>query len=110
MHLYQFQEASKRTLPKKGSDDDITNYALGLIGESAEVSEMIKKWRFHDHPLDRAKVAEELGDVLHYLAGLCSLMNLNLEEVAAGNINKLKARYPDGFDAKKSIERKSYYG
>ena len=109
MHLYQFQEASKRTLPDEGIDD-LTNYALGLIGESAEVTEHIKKWRFHKHDLNQKKVAEELGDVLHYLAGICSMMELNLEEVAADNIKKLKERYPEGFDKEKSRKRDDLNG
>jgi len=104
MHLYQFQQASKRTLPDEGIDD-LTNYALGLIGESAEVTEHIKKWRFHKHDLNQKKVAEELGDVLHYLAGICSMLELSLEEVAADNIKKLKERYPEGFDEDKSRKR-----
>ena len=105
MDFNHYQQHSKRTQPPKGNDEDITNYALGLIGEAAEVSEMIKKWRYHGHSLDRFKIAEELGDVLHYLAGLCTMMELNLEVVAEMNVDKLYRRYPEGFDEDKSRKR-----
>ena len=105
MDFNEFQEHAKRTQPPEGNKDDITNYALGLIGEAAEVSEMIKKWRFHGHPLDTAKVAEELGDVLHYLAGLCTMIHFSMEVVAEMNVDKLLDRYPKGFSEQASRER-----
>ena len=104
MDFQTFQKLSTRTQPG-GNPDGITNYALGLIGESAEVSELVKKWRYHGHQLDDEKIAEELGDVLHYISGLCTMLRLDMGEVALGNITKLRKRYPGGFSEQASRER-----
>lgn len=69
---------------------------LGLAGEAGETVELVKKWAFHDRPLDRAKLTKELGDVLWYLTALARTQGITLEEVAAENVAKLEARYPTG--------------
>lgn len=81
---------------------------LGLAGESGEVVEIIKKVSYHDHPLDYVKKLElkkELGDVLWYIAYLCSVLDLDMGEIAEENIEKLKLRYPEGFSSERSINR-----
>ena len=105
MDFQTYQELSMRTQPE-GGPEGITNYALGLIGESAEVTERVKKWRYHGHDLDDDKIAEELGDVLHYISGICTMLRLDMGEVALGNIKKLRKRYPEGFSEQASRERK----
>lgn len=79
--------------------------ALGLAGEAGEVADMIKKHVGHGHPLDAGKLIKELGDVLWYLAAICDAQHTSLDEVARQNIEKLKARYPDGFTHASSIGR-----
>lgn len=78
---------------------------MGLTGESGEVAELVKKGIFHQHGLDREKLFKELGDVLWYVAALCTAMNFDLGDVAAANIEKLKVRYPDGFKPSDSVAR-----
>lgn len=106
MKLNEYQELSKRTMPNKDLKKDLANYALGLTGESGEVADHVKKYVFHGHSLDHMAIKKELGDVLHYIAGLCTLNHFTLEEVAAANIEKLNERYPDGFSQQDSINRK----
>jgi NTP pyrophosphatase (non-canonical NTP hydrolase) len=104
MNLNEFQSLSIRTMP--GNDDrGVTNYALGLAGESGEVVDIIKKNVFHGHEPDREAIKKELGDVMHYVAGLAWMYGFTLEEVAQGNIDKLKKRYPDGFSVEASVNR-----
>lgn len=79
--------------------------ALGLNGEAGEVADIIKKWVFHKHKLATLKLAEELGDVLWYIAELCTGIDITLEAIMEMNIDKLKQRYPEGFSSKKSINR-----
>lgn len=79
--------------------------ALGLTGEAGEVADYIKKILYHSHELSREKLAEELGDVLWYLTYLTNVIGCDLEEVAKINIEKLRKRYPDGWDPQRSIER-----
>lgn len=103
MDLDKYQQLSRRTLPQKHLYDNLTNYCLGIAGESGEVADEIKKVIFHGHNLDVGKVKSELGDVLHYVAGIATMLELDLSEVAQANIDKLKRRYPDGFNEKDSV-------
>jgi len=81
--------------------------ALGIAGEAGEVADHIKKHIGHGHPLDRQAVAKELGDVLWYVAAMADLLGTPLEQIAQMNLDKLRARYPEGFSYEASINRKS---
>ena len=112
--LNEYQVISTRTMPKMVmgryniyyDDGAKSNYAMGLAGESGEVVDLLKKWIHHNHPENLDELKKEMGDVLHYLAGLCTMYGIRLEEVATLNIMKLKERYPDGFSVEDSVNRK----
>ena len=78
---------------------------LGIAGEAGEVADLIKKEVGHRHEENAQKVSEELGDVLWYVARIADLYGLPLSVIATANIEKLKARYPDGFETERSINR-----
>src|SRR3990167_2912514 len=78
---------------------------LGLTGETGEVADYLKKVYGHGHKLDEVKLKKELGDVLWYVADICTKLNVSLDEVAKLNIEKLKNRYPEGFSQHKSQNR-----
>lgn len=80
--------------------------ACGLSGEAGEVTDYLKKVYGHNHSIDINKLEKELGDVLWYAADLASKHGLSLENIAIKNIDKLKARYPEGFSVEKSKNRK----
>lgn len=80
--------------------------AMGMCGESGEFIDIVKKYMFQGHPLDRNHLMIELGDVMWYVATAAYALNLPLEEVMEANISKLKARYPDGFSSFDSEHRK----
>ncbi len=79
--------------------------AMGLAGESGEVVDILKKSRFQGHALEPAKVKDELGDVLWYMALLCHALGFTLEEVRAENVAKMHRRYPDGFEVERRVNR-----
>jgi NTP pyrophosphatase (non-canonical NTP hydrolase) len=83
----------------------LLNDALGLAGEAGEFADHIKKVVYHGHELDEEYLAKELGDKLWYIADAARNLLLALSTVAGMNVNKLKERYPDGFDEQKSINR-----
>lgn len=86
---------------------------LGLTGEAGEVADIIKKVVHHGRDLDDAmetKLKKELGDVLWYAAHLCNVMGWSLSEVAALNVEKLRARYPNGFNTADSIAKRDEAG
>lgn len=79
---------------------------MGLPGEVGELEDMFKKWIFHETDVDEAHLKKEAGDVLWYLVMLCQSMGWKLEDVMWLNVDKLLARYPDGFDPDLSQNRK----
>lgn len=78
---------------------------IGLNGEAGECIDIIKKNLFQGHALDTMHLAEELGDVAWYLAVSAWALGFDLEDILKMNINKLRKRYPNGFEALRSIER-----
>lgn len=84
----------------------ILNGCLGLAGESGEFLDMIKKWIFHGKPLDEEHAKKEAGDVCWYIAMICHSFGWNLDEIMRMNVDKLKARYPEGFSTELSNHRK----
>ena len=78
---------------------------MGLCGESGEAIDLVKKHLAQGHELDKARLAKELGDIAWYLAEMATVLDIELEEVFVRNIEKLKKRYPEGFDKEKSLNR-----
>jgi len=79
---------------------------LGIAGEAGEFADMIKKQAGHNHASDPIKEKKELGDILWYIADVCTKKGYDMGEVASMNIEKLKARYPEGFSIERSQNRK----
>ena len=83
----------------------LLNGVLGLGGESGEGLDLVKKNIFQGHELDFDHVAKELGDIAWYLAVSATAIGYNLETIMQMNIDKLRKRYPEGFDAERSLHR-----
>ena len=75
-------------------------FALGISGEAGEVAEIAKKHLGHGRPLDIDALRLELGDVLWYVAALAAECGMTLDGVARANVEKLRKRYPNGFEVK----------
>jgi len=86
-------------------NEHITNAALGLTGEAGEVAEIVKKAMFQGHSLNRDKIAEELGDVMFYVAYMADTIGMTLDQIMSQNMTKRRNRYPDGFSVQKSVNR-----
>jgi NTP pyrophosphatase (non-canonical NTP hydrolase) len=100
MTLDDYQQAALRTASLGGEVPPLWYLALGLTGEAGEVANLVKKFERHGKPFSADAVADELGDVLWYLAVAAHVAGLSLDEVASRNVDKLRARYPDGFKAR----------
>lgn len=105
MNFNKYQILAQRTSSTETPSDKAINGIMGLVGESGECIDLFKKYYFQGHELDREKLTDELGDVLWYIAELATAINVPMEDIAIHNIEKLKKRYPEGFDAEKSINR-----
>ena len=95
---YQINARKTAIYPSLGS-----NYVyptLGLVGESGEVAEKIKKvLRDKNGVFDQETLIglkKELGDVLWYVSNICSELNFSLENIAEENLNKLRKRSLEG--------------
>lgn len=106
MHVNEYQELAMTTLnPELDKKEVLINSVMGLCGESGEAIDIVKKWLAQGHELDKERLAKELGDIAWYLAEAATALDLPLEQILQANIDKLRKRYPDGFDAKRSIVR-----
>lgn len=109
MELNQYQELAQRTCNMTERPiAKIENGILGMCGESGECADLLKKYLHQGHELNPDKLAEEIGDVLWYVAEAAAGLGLSLEQIAQRNIDKLKKRYPAGFDPERSIHRPEY--
>lgn len=84
----------------------VFNACLGLSGEVGELNDMIKKWIFHEKPFDEEHAKKEMGDVMWYVAMMCYSFGWDLDEILQMNVDKLKARYPQGFSVELANNRK----
>jgi NTP pyrophosphatase (non-canonical NTP hydrolase) len=115
MDIKNYQKLAATTLKNSNESLTATEIALianclGLAGESGELIDYIKKVVWHRHgKIDSQEsldfIKKELGDVLWYVAAICTTANIDLEEVADANIAKLKLRYPEGFTTEASVNR-----
>ncbi len=106
MDLTTYQSLAARTLGRdRTHQQQLANAALGLTGEAGETAELIKKHLFHDTPLDRDAMIKELGDCLWYIAAFATVLDIPMADIAERNIEKLRRRYPEGFDPERSRNR-----
>ncbi len=106
MTINEYQILAMTTANKELSRTQmLENGVMGLCGEAGEAIDLVKKHLFHGHELKREELIKELGDVAWYLAESCTALGVELEEVLTLNIEKLKKRYPEGFDKQRSINR-----
>ena len=107
MTINEYQRLAMTTLnPALDKKDVLINGVMGLCGESGEAIDIVKKWLAQGHGLDREKLAKELGDIAWYLAETAWALDIPLEAILRANIEKLKKRYPQGFDSERSVNRR----
>ena len=102
----EYQNLAMRTaaILEENTDDRMKHGAFGLASEAGEVCGILQKV-YQGHELDNTHMAKELGDCLWMIAEICSAIGITMDEVMQMNIDKLKARYPQGFEAEKSLHR-----
>ena len=108
---YQSFIDSLSSLDGKGAHiERLLTASVGLSAESGEFMEIVKKMVFQGKPWNddnREHLIIELGDVMWYVMQACMALDVSIEEVVAGNVDKLKKRYPGGeFDVYQSENRK----
>lgn len=108
MTINEYQTEALRTaagMNHPSNDEILLNGVMGLAGESGECVDMMKKHLFQGHELDKEHIAKELGDVAWYIALSAYAMGYDLETILQMNVDKLRKRYPNGFEAERSLHR-----
>lgn len=106
MNLDDYQKAAARTLnPALDHERRLMDAAAGLAEEAGETLGQVRKALYVGHPLDRERVAKELGDALWCLAAVATALEIPLSRIAEGNLAKLRARFPEGFSGAASLRR-----
>ena len=103
--MSEYQKLAMRTCNiSKCNGDKLFHAVFGLNAEAGEVASIFQKI-YQGHELDAEHLCKELGDALWMIAEACEAAGTTLNEVAIMNIEKLRKRYPKGFDSKRSINR-----
>ena len=95
-----YQQESRKTWNEIPMNHSIVYPTMGMVNEAGEVAGKVKKiFRDRDGEIteaDRQALKKELGDVLWYLAQICTELDLSLQEVAEANLIKLFSRLERG--------------
>ena len=106
MTLNEYQVLASRTMNKDLSIIQTKLHALhGLSGEVGEIHSLFQKI-YQGHEMNEEHLMKEVGDLLWFIAELCTVFGWEFDTVASKNIEKLMARFPDGFSISKSLNRK----
>lgn len=97
MTIEEFQKLASRTFNSKDLDVDIMHVTLGMVTESAEIADAIKKHIAYGREIDVVNIKEELGDLLWYISMAMDIFGFEPSDVFKTNIEKLKIRYPDKY-------------
>ena len=106
MNINDYQALAMTTLnPALSRKEVLINSVMGLCGEAGEAIDIVKKWLAQGHALDKEHLAKELGDIAWYLAEAATALDIPLEDILQANLDKLKKRYPEGFETRRSLTR-----
>ena len=101
----EYQKLAARTINQDLTRWEREDHALkGMVGEIGELNSLYQKI-YQGHTMDYDHAKKELGDLLWFVAEYCTANNWNLADVMQENIDKLRARYPEGFDVEHSLHR-----
>lgn len=101
----EYQALAARTINKELNNDQIEMHALhGMVGEIGEIHSIYQKI-YQGHYESPDHILKELGDLMWFIAEYCTAMGVNLDYIMGMNIDKLRSRYPEGFEVEKSLNR-----
>lgn len=84
---------------------EILHAVMGMVTETGEMMDALKKYLIYGKPIDVTNLAEESGDLEWYQALLLRTIKIRYEQVMAINIAKLQARYPAKFTEENALNR-----
>jgi len=103
--IRDYYKAARRTMNDKLTWQQTREHALhGIASECGEIHGLYQK-TYQGHELIKERVMDELGDLAWFWMELCFAEKIDPQEVLEYNIDKLVKRYPDGFQAERSVHR-----
>ena len=105
MNFEEYQQNAVRTAKRGDFKFNLIHAAMGLAGEAGEFTDCVKKYAIYEQSLDSKNAAEELGDILWFVALACDTLGVNMTEIAQQNITKLQARYPENYSDEHAEKR-----
>lgn len=105
MQVFEYQALANRSAKELPLHKALLHIVTGLSGEVGELSDAIKKAEIYGNPYDMDNVAEEIGDLLWFLAYAANTFGFSLETIARQNIEKLATRYPSGYSDYHAFKR-----
>lgn len=102
----RYQELASRTMDFEHMDSSDQEYhaLFGMASEIGELHGIYQKY-YQGHEDSEEHKKKELGDLLWFIAEYCTAQGWMLEDIMEMNIEKLKARFPDGFEMERSLHR-----
>lgn len=105
MDVSIYQKLAARTIPEKlPYRQKIFHSIFGMASEIGEIQGIYQKL-YQGHIIEPEHLQKELGDLMWFIAEYCTANGWKLSDILEMNIEKLKKRYPDGFDEEKSLHR-----
>ena len=101
----EYQLLAARTIATSDSRTMLKHRLYGMASEVGELLGLYQK-RYQGHLVDEDHAMKEAGDILWMVAEYCTAMGWELEDVMQLNIDKLRLRYPNGFEVERSLKRK----
>ena len=99
MTINEYQKLAQRTCAiAQDRRDKLLNGCMGLIGETGEVVDALKKWRFQsgeNPPFPSEKIVEECGDVLWYIAEVCSALGMPMSKLISSDERMDMNQFPE---------------
>lgn len=107
----EYVEKSYKAIQKHDNNKDtLVHWTIGITEEAGEVAGAIKHMMYGGEKVDEEKIAEELGDLLWYIAAMCKEFGISLETVAKLNLAKVDHKFPGGeFDTDRNLARHKLY-
>lgn len=103
--MNEYQRLAARTINQGLNKEEQLRHALhGMVGEIGEIHSIYQK-QYQGHEIDEVELKKETGDLLWFIAEFCTANGWNLADIANQNIAKLVLRYPEGFEAERSLHR-----
>lgn len=101
----EYQKLAGRTINQDLDDIEQMMHSLhGMVGEVGEIHSLFQKV-YQGHEIDEEHLMKEVGDLLWFIAEFCTSLEWELEDIMKMNIEKLKARFPEGFTVDGSLHR-----